>query len=387
MQHILLYDVLPNKTHAVLSCNGRPEYCNLAFNQFTFPGTHNSGSGFSGPLRLCQDGSAEDNCIWRNQNLNITAQLQLGIRFLTFDTCILPDHCADVYSGDLGQSRLMACQGGQDDVPFGGYRYADLITEALRQIDDWMVNEVNHNEVIGLQFTNNSPEANKSAIVNELVRLLENRWCPNGNESETCNKSTTDITLNTHYSLSNTWPTLSQAIETNSRIFVFIEDGLNVDELVRVWMNPAPVSMYTFTQQLSINNDCSTLVESAQHCNTSFDLFAATGFMLGVCNTNVQQDCNSQLTNYTTMCYLMRLQYNQTVNVILVNYPEQANVPDTVFDVSNMINERNIETYLPVTYSAQSTTSEIITAENSQRCTCVLSNVILILSIVIVLSL
>ena len=72
----------------------------------------------------------------------------------------------------------MACQGGMDEVPFGGYRYAGLITEVLRQINTWMDNEENRNEVIGLLFTNNSPETNKSVIIEEIIRLLEQEWCP-----------------------------------------------------------------------------------------------------------------------------------------------------------------------------------------------------------------
>ena len=307
-------------------------------------------------------GSVEDGCIWQNQNRSITAQLQLGIRFLTLDTCILPDHCVNVYGGGLSESRLMACQGGMDEVPFGGYRYAGLITEVLRQINTWMDNEENRNEVIGLLFTNNSPETNKSVIIEEIIRLLEQEWCPDGNGSEICSNSG-NVTLSTHYNQTNSWPTLSQAIDTNSRIFVFIEGGLNVDNLIRVWMNPAPVSIYTFTEQ-STNTDCSSLVESAQHCNTTTELFSATGFVLGVCNDNVQQDCNSRLANYSDVCYQMRQQYGQTVNVLLVNYPEQAKSPNTVFEIAEKLNKRNVQMYLSTTTtnSSNSTVTTAITA-------------------------
>ena len=293
----LIMMVIP---HLAYRCNGYPEYCKLALNQFTFPGTHSSGSGFSGPLRFCQSGSVEDGCIWQNQNRSITAQLQLGIRFLTLDTCILPDHCVNVYGGGLSESRLMACQGGMDEVPFGGYRYAGLITEVLRQINTWMNYEENRNEVIGLLFTNNSPETNKSAILKEIIRLLEQEWCPDGNGTEMCSNSG-NVTLSTHYNQTNSWPTLSQVIDTNTRIFVFIEDGLNVDNLIRVWMNPA-LSFYTFTKQ-STNTDCSSLVESVQHCNTTTELFSATGFVLGVCNDNVQQDL--EYYYHTGVTYLL----------------------------------------------------------------------------------
>lgn len=363
--------------HTAQICNGRQEYCDLSFNQFTFPGTHSSGSGFDGPLRRCQSGAEEDHCIWQTQNLTITAQLQLGIRFFTIDTCILPEHCiTDVYNGNFAESRLMACQGGKNEVPFGGYRYAGFVTQILSQISDWMDKTENRNEVIGLQFTNKSSETNKSAIIKELIHLLEARWCPDSNNSETCSKSTRDISLNTHYNETNTWPTLSHAIDTNSRIFIFIEAGLNVDQLEKKWMNLSPVLKYSFTQQMTTSNDCSQLVECAQQCNISSELVSATGYMLGICNTDVQQDCNSQLSSYVEECYQMRQQYGQTVNVILVNYPEQANLPNTVFEVAKLLNERNVKKYLPTTRPQSFITTTPITGSNGK---CVLPNCVVIL--------
>lgn len=294
---------------------------------------------------------------------------------------MLPEHCVtDVYNGDIGESRLMACQGGKNKVPYGGYRYAGLVTQVLNQIGDWMNKIENRNEVIGLQF-NNSPETNKSAIVKELIRLLEERWCQDSNYSETCSKSTSEVALNTHYNQTNTWPTLSHAIDSNSRIFTFIESGLNVDQVKRKWMNPAPISKYSFTQQIT-SNECSQLVECAQQCNVSSELISATGYLLGICNTDVQQDCNSQLSNYAEECYQMRQQYGQTVNVILVNYPEQANFPNTVFEVAKLLNERNVKKYLPTTKPIIATTKPIIAATSVTRNSGkrVLSNFIIIVT-------
>ena len=306
--------------------------------------------------------------MWQNQGLNITAQLQLGIRFLTFDTCILPEICAagaDIYGDGISASRLMACQGGERDVPFGGYRYGGLITKVLSQISDWIEMEENRNEVIGVQFTRNSPDGNKSAIVRELIDLLEERWC-SITESDSTNCSSvhgSTVTLNSHYNQNATWPTLSQAIEYNSRVFIFIDDALNVDKMERIWMNPAPVSMSTFEQPSSTSRDCSRLHESVQYCNTSSELISATGFTLGVCNDDVQLDCNRLLEEVTNLCHNIRRQYGQIVNVILVNYPEQATSPDTVFAVAEMLNMKNIETYLPLKPTVAVTESDVTTNE------------------------
>ena len=346
---------------AVSQCNGRKEYCELAFNQFTFPGTHNSGAGFNGPMRRCRTGSVEDPCVWRNQNLNISAQLQLGIRFLTIDPCILPDDCVtDVYDDAINESRLMTCQGGVRLTPYGGYRFGGLMIQVLNQINDWMEMEKNRNEVIGLRFTwNFFPKDQREMIVRELIDLLETKWYSQLNDSDICsNCSGSNITLNSQYNRTGTWPTLSQAIESNSRLFVFLDDRLSVtEELKRVWMNPPPISMSSFMQPTWSSILCYRIYESIQYCNTSSELVSADGFIpVGICNDHAQLDCNGRLENVTKECYSMRQQYNQTVNVILVNYPEQATSPNTVIDVAEKLNFINVEIYL--NYSISTATAQ-----------------------------
>ena len=236
----------------------------------------------------------------------------------------------------------MVCHGDDETERFNGYRYAGTIIKVLTQITEWMNRKENRNEVIGLQFTQNSPETNKSTIVDRLIPLLEQRWC--SNKSETCSNTNDTVTLNTFYNDRLTWPTLSQAIESNSRIFAFIDDGLNVNGLRRMWMNPAPVSTF---QQTSPSLDCSGLLEFAQYCNTSSELISATGFMLGTsCNSNIQKDCNPRLENSTRSCFELRQLHNQTVNVILVDYPEQAEPSESVTEVARMLNVVNMHTYL-----------------------------------------
>lgn len=299
---------------------------------------------------------------------------------MTIDTCILPDHCVtDVYNGDLGESRLMACQGGEDPVPFGGYRYAGLVTQMLTQISAWM--EDNRNEVIGLQFTHNSPQSNKSAVVKEVIRLLEQRWCPDGDVSEgPCSNSTDNLRLSTYYNQSGAWPTLAQAIDTNSRIFVSIDEALNVDNLERKWMNPPPISKYSFLQPSSTSTSCAGLIDCAEQCNSTTELLSATGYMLGLCNTNVQQDCNMRLADYIEECHGMRQQHDKTINVILVNYPELG---DAVFEAASLVNERNLARYIPSATTVQpnttSATTDFTTAKSMRG---VVSNISLILTII-----
>ena len=76
------------RTANPLVCNGNENLCSLRFNQVTFPGTHNAGSGFCGPLRSLS-GALNIPCFTRNQDLSFTEQLQLGIRFFDIDLCYL----------------------------------------------------------------------------------------------------------------------------------------------------------------------------------------------------------------------------------------------------------------------------------------------------------
>ena len=57
-------------------CNGSQEFCDLRFDQFLFPGTHNSGTGQKKGVFQCSS---------KNQDLTISQQLDFGIRFFDLD--------------------------------------------------------------------------------------------------------------------------------------------------------------------------------------------------------------------------------------------------------------------------------------------------------------
>ena len=61
------------------TCNGNPKFCQIKFNEFMFPGTHNSGTGLLRTVSLLD-------CHTKNQDLNITEMLDFGIRFFDLDT-------------------------------------------------------------------------------------------------------------------------------------------------------------------------------------------------------------------------------------------------------------------------------------------------------------
>ena len=61
------------------TCNGNESFCKLKFNEFTFPGTHNSGTGMKRTVWVAD-------CHYKNQDLDLTEMLDFGIRFFDFDT-------------------------------------------------------------------------------------------------------------------------------------------------------------------------------------------------------------------------------------------------------------------------------------------------------------
>ena len=61
------------------TCNGNVKFCQMKFNEFMFPGTHNSGTGLLRTVSLLD-------CHTKNQDLSITEMLDFGIRFFDFDT-------------------------------------------------------------------------------------------------------------------------------------------------------------------------------------------------------------------------------------------------------------------------------------------------------------
>ena len=67
-------------TYLNKTCNGYERFCKMNFNEFTFPGTHNSGTGMKSlsPEKL--------ECHFKNQDLTVTEMLDFGIRFFDFDT-------------------------------------------------------------------------------------------------------------------------------------------------------------------------------------------------------------------------------------------------------------------------------------------------------------
>lgn len=115
-------------------CNGHSSFCTLSFDQFTFAGSHNAGTGMGSA------GTRAFNCALKNHDLTITEQLDLGLRFLDFDVIFNP--------------HIPSCDGletGHGMFPdFAIYRCFGLVSSAFQEISTWLINHPT--DVVVLHF-------------------------------------------------------------------------------------------------------------------------------------------------------------------------------------------------------------------------------------------
>ncbi len=217
--------------------------CDLQFDQVTLAGSHNAGSGFDGDL-IYPSGEVAPPCLVRNQNFDMAAQLDIGVRALEFDPCYV-EECA----GSLCPEGVWTCHGNA---------YAGPLEKALRQIDDWM--KSHPNEVCAVAINDDYPEEYQEQIRDGVHALLASLWEPT---LERTNRS--DLTMSTHRAMSGQWPTLLEAIETNQRVFVFVEPELQKQP--EEWLYPLPTSTFG-TTVLNSESACEQVVFYAEdRCN------------------------------------------------------------------------------------------------------------------------
>lgn len=173
-------------------CNGSKDFCNMRFDQFLFPGTHNSGTGErEGTLR----------CSFKNQDLNIREQLEFGIRFFDLDV---------IYS--FGLSGCDGFEAGHGNSPeLGIYQCYGLMANILDDLEDWLIEH--RSEVVVINFGN---IGFKDETIPVLVKAMKAKF-----DHETGPR------LNTEYKVNGSWPTLGSAVDENTRLFVFIRGDVN----------------------------------------------------------------------------------------------------------------------------------------------------------------
>ncbi|KAF4925462.1 PI-PLC X domain-containing protein 1 [Colletotrichum viniferum] len=168
--HLLVCLVVLGLTDA-RKCNGREHLCNRKYSNVTFVGSHNAN--FVGDR------------ITHNQNVPVTRQLDMGVRFLTIQT-----HWND------GEIRMCHSKCWLLDV--------GKLEDFLLEVGRWMKNHPN--EVVTLLLTNpTSIRGRDFAAAFRKVGMDKIAFTPNKK-----------LTV-------NSWPTLGQLIDNNNRLVVFMD--------------------------------------------------------------------------------------------------------------------------------------------------------------------
>ena len=302
---------------------GRDDICNLDYNQITWPGTHNSGSGFNGPL-VFRNGFPTPGCVYRNQDLNYTAQLDFGIRWFDIDLCWVTDEEATT----AVSAGLWTCHSNG---------YAGKVDEILRQVNDWLNMSPNYFEIVSLFFNGDYDRSRSEPIANALNELLESYWTVQPLKTK---RSRPFLTMNSAFNTTGEWPTLILAANRNERVFVFVHESLQLGD--QPWAHdPVPS---TSPSQV-IKDSCDGLIDfSRGACNVCTDLWAIDAIgSRGNCIYRTAEICNTITYNVTRDCLDLRMEYGKTLNVIEVDFPDRAPEGLSVVDIANKFNTRNYE--------------------------------------------
>ena len=311
-------------------CNGRMEFCHLRFDQFLFPGTHNSGTGQSEGVYKCA---------YKNQDLDILEQLEFGIRFFDIDT---------IHSETFGCSGLETGHGSHPEI--GLYQCYGRMDTLLEDMRSWL--DQHPSEVVVLNFGN--IEWAEETIPNLMETLLD-KFSPEEKR----------VGLNTAFKKTGAWPTLAEAVVSNQRVFVFLRDSIgavteNELEIVReVKVKPGDdvlsknltytdASITTSYKARSVGSDCKYVLESnSAACKSDnqtetdflklsfFSKFGKGGVIGTECVHKMARKCNQWVKQAVDSCNYR----NFKPNFVLVDYPNyQGQAENNIVELCNTVN-------------------------------------------------
>ncbi|KAJ5921702.1 hypothetical protein N7454_009176 [Penicillium verhagenii] len=191
---------------AAITCNGRTEYCTRSYSNITFIGSHDSA--FVGSLPQ------------QNQNINITAQLDMGIRYLQ----------AQTHKSLLDDSVLELCHTScllEDAGSLEAY---------LATIKGWL--DDNPNEVVTVLLTNGDSLD---------ISIFGSTFVSAGIDTYAFVPSYEPLAY-------ADWPTLGDLIDSGKRLVAFLDYGANkskvdyiLDEFAYYFETPYDVTDSTFS--------------------------------------------------------------------------------------------------------------------------------------------
>ena len=237
-----------------------------------------------------------------------------GIRYFDIDSC---------WQDDSEPKGAWACHGSA---------YAGSIHKIFKQIDLWMNEERNRNEVIVIHFNRDTDESKADQIGADILKLLKQFWVTKSNNEET------PLTIQT-----STIATLASSIAKNRRIYVIGFTPLFRDSLII----PHDRVGYTWVDMTFINSKtCGNLINKMDdkrcyresfHRFTRYDLY----LKYGLCRDHMAFFCRQYMEYGVKNCFEDTQRNRRTVNFIVVDYATEK-----VVRVAAEQNRRNIKFFL-----------------------------------------
>ena len=183
-------------------CLGMSTACNLPLDEITLLGAHNAGAGFDGLLmkHINNFPDIPMSLLWRNQRFSIYDQLDHGVRYFDIDLCYEAN--AEDYDGE----HIWTCHGSA---------YGGKMSDFLGQVDRWIKEPRNRNELVVLNFNRDFEKGTyKQQLGDGIIALLEGLWSP-------AKTGTNQVKMQ-----ENIDATIGTSITDNKRIYVFLRTGL-----------------------------------------------------------------------------------------------------------------------------------------------------------------
>lgn len=322
MYALLVLLVSAQTVRSTLTCNGLVDLCDLRINQATFPGTHNSGSGFDGVMKYWSGGHVSS-CFYRNQGQSFTGQLDFGIRYFDIDTC-------------YGNGKALNCH-----CPGSGKNcaYAGSVRKALLQIDSWM--KTHPSEVVVIHFNRDAQIGYRQNIAQDILSILLDLWDP---------ASSTGLAMSTYYHTNNQWPKLREAMQSKQRIFIFMDNNLGQHISNHDWLHSSNSFIRSTWATQGVSSSCSGITSSAKSkCATNrytfIELSAFASY--GLCTWDMATLCSKWLGEAQSECYKLRSAYGLTVNFLTVDWAtDYYSGGESVVNKAKFMNQKNIQQYL-----------------------------------------
>lgn len=211
--------VLPATRDTPSTCNGQASFCDRSYGNITFWGAHDSYAWSTDPLALARD-----------QKVNITAQLNLGVRLLQAQA-------------HLSDSALHFCH--TSCLLFDG----GLVSDYLAEVKSWL--DANPDEFLTFVFTN--PDALDVAQY----------WAP---AFQSAGMDTLAYTPPNDTMPQSAWPTLGELLGGGARYVAFMDYNSNqaevpyiLSEFPNVWETPYDVTDSSFP--CSVNRTAGPLAD------------------------------------------------------------------------------------------------------------------------------